>query len=127
MMDCSFGHQRYDNDNGKVRHHIDVIGVDGSIYDFFIKLEERIAQLNRFEHDIIDRHTGGVTLMVHTDNNLNKNMNCKFRERVNGKLEEISPQAMEGKLLDAKCVFKIHSLFEDHINLVAYEFVMNKR
>ena len=73
------GHQRYDN-NGKVRHCIDVIGVDSSIYDIFIKLEGRIEQLTGFECDIIDRHTGGETLMVHTDNSINKNMNCKFRE-----------------------------------------------
>ena len=84
-----------------------MIGVNSSIYDIFIKLKGRIEQLTGSECDIIDRHTGGVKLMVHTDNSINKNMNCKFRERANGKFEEISPQAMEGKLFDVECVFKI--------------------
>ena len=33
---------------------------------------------------------------------------------------------MEGKLFDAECVFKICNLFGDHINLVAYGFVINE-
>ena len=56
-------------------------------------------------------------------------MNCKFRERVNGKLTEISPQDMEGRPFEGSCVSKIHDLFEapnKHVRLIAYEFIIDE-
>ena len=95
MMEGDFYPLRYYDNNGKVRNRIDVNHNNDSKWECFHNLSDHIEQLIRYDYDIINNETSMVELIVHSDNTNDKIMNCKFRERVNGKLKDVPPQNVE--------------------------------
>ena len=70
MMKGVFYHLRYFDNNGKVRHRLDVKVDDDSKWDVFFEMEDRIKQLigydNMDEYEMINR-TSMVGLITYTD------------------------------------------------------------
>ena len=112
------------------------MAVDDSNEVFLTALESRIKKLvpEKYQIDVKliknnDKDDQSISLNVYPSSAEGNPVNCKFRKRVDGTLESISPRDMIETMFTGTCVFKVSDFFIGSlktIRMIPKEFLVRK-